>query len=399
MKRKLCFLLAIMFANLSGWSLTRITPINSAEAIFAPFWDTSHEEHKNWQITKGSCKPNWTGLIIQWQKKDLEAGKPVFEFIREDEFSCASYDQLMLSGMAPEGCKLRVTIDTDQGTCALEWISKRSVRDEYILPLQGASIIKKITIGIFATERNQVCNGSILWLGLQDSIRLKQMLGRQKEFMTQPLDVFLAPKGTIPSFTGGVNLLAPAETLKAVQEKYQIDKAKAGHELLGEKELEEYAPETLFSDSLPFSNLYLFGRVRDENRNFKKIRGLISKGLISKNQEMLEKAVRTAIVFALTPNWDSSFLSAFPGSGWDQRVFSNAFVVEEVALVLDYCDELLSTAGRNLLLKRLSLEGLGQINYNIWRYSYLFGNNQLSVFTRGRVAAYLVLEKTRYWNG
>ena len=176
-------------------------------------------------------------------------------------------------------------------------------------------------------------------------------------------------------------------------------KKKAGRELLTENLPDGYAPEKEMSDVLPFANPKIFGRIRDDNQNLRHLSGMLQKGVIAQNPELMRMAVRTALVMALTPNWDSTFLSDFADSGWDQRVFSHAVAAEEIALVLDYAGDLLSETGRQLLLKRLALEGLGQINYNIWKYSYLFGNNQLSVFTRGRIASYLVLEKAYAWNG
>lgn len=389
--------LSVLFPGL--YAATRVTPINPAEAVFAPFWDYDLGEMKKWKATAGQLSQVFTGTVFSWEKRDLGTGKPAFEAVRDEPFSCAGYDQFIYCGKFPPGAKFQIVLDTDKGEKTAEWSATRPFRDEYMLPLRGASEIRKITVRVFDTGKNNVRSGLFLWMGLRNDEQLRILLEQRKRFAQQPLDLFLAPAGTVPSFKGKVNLLAPPAELEKVQEAYQQRKKELGHDVISEKDLDCYEPEKLLADTLPFANEYIFGRVRDENRKFKQPRDLIQKAIITRNPKMMELAVRTALVYALTPNWDTAFLSNFPDSGWDQRVFSNTVVAESVALVLDYGDDLLSNAGRNLLQKRLALEGLGQINYNIWRYTYLFGNNQLTVFTRGRVASYLALEKARWWNG
>ena len=320
MKWKLFALAPLLTLTLAA-APTRVTPINPAEAVFAPFWDYNMQEMRN----------SWTG--------------------------------------------------------------KSPYRDEYAMPLGGAKEIRKITLEIFDTGKNAVTQGAFLWMGLRNSNNLKLITEQRKQFAEQPLDIFMAPKDTVPSYQPRVGLLGRGLRLKRIQDEYQAMKKKAGRELLTENLPDGYAPEKEMSDVLPFANPKIFGRIRDDNQKLRGLSGMLQKGVIAQNPELMRMAVRTALVMALTPNWDSTFLSDFADSGWDQRVFSHAVAAEEIALVLDYAGDLLSETGRQLLLKRLALEGLGQINYNIWKYSYLFGNNQLSVFTRGRIASYLVLEK------
>ncbi len=398
-KKNFMIILSLIVFSIGLNAATRVTPINPAEAVFAPFWDYDLGEMKKWKTNSGQLSQVFTGTVFSWEKRDSAPGKPAFEAVRNEPFSCAGYDQFIYCGKFPPGAKFRIVLDTDKGERTAEWDATRPFRDEYMLPLQGASEIRKITVRVFDTGKNNVRSGQFLWMGLRNDEQLRLLLEQRQRFAQQPLDLFLAPKGTVPSFKGKVNLLgAPAELAK-VQEAYQQRKKELGQDFISEKDLDRYEPEKLLADTLPFANEYIFGRVRDENRNFKQPRELIQKAVIARNPKMMELAVRTALVYALTPNWDTAFLSDFADSGWDQRVFSNTVVAESVALALDYGDDLLSEAGRSLLQKRLALEGLGQINYNIWRYTYLFGNNQLTVFTRGRIAAYLTLEKSRGWNG
>ena len=378
---------------------TRVTPINSAEAVFAPFWDGNLGETRQWECTVGKMSRTWCDARYGWNGRPGDASKPAFEAVRTSPFFCEGYDTFIYAGIVPPKARLRIELETDRGIRAAEWTGKKSWRDEYRMPLDGAKKISRIVFQVFDTGENRIRSGNLLWMGLQNSRELKRLLERQKRFAAQPLDVFLAPAGTVPSFKGKVNLLAPAGELKKIQEAYRKRKEKLGEDFYLDPGLKEYHPEKLMTETLPFANPRQFGRLRDDNRQFMPVRRLIARAVIARDALMLEKAVRTAVVIALTPNWDSMFLSAFPDSGWDQRVFSHCTASNALALALDYGHDLLSPAGRNLLTKRLALEGLGQINCNVWKYEYLFGTNQLSAFSQGRIAAYLALEKAQGWNG
>ena len=378
---------------------TRVTPINTAEAVFAPCWDAHLNEIKKWEVSAGEVRKDWHVIHYKWSRKNLQPGQPAFKAVRADEFSCKGYDTMICVANPTQGTKLRIDVETDRGIRSGEWIVKKPYRDEYLIPLNGAQTIRKITFQVFDEGRNKATSGTLLWMGLQNKAELDRLLEQRKQFASQPMDVFLAPRGTIPAFKGRANLLAPAKELEKLQAAYQKRKKELGRDFITDPTLKDYHPEALLSDTLPYANAQMFGRIRDDGRRFMSVRALLEKGLVTKNPEFMNMAVRTALVYALTPNWDSMFLSVFPDSGWDQRVFSHSAVTLNIALVLDYAYDLLSPAGRSLLEKRIAVEGLGQINYNIWKYAYLFGNNQLAVFTAGRVAAYLILEKTQSWNG
>ncbi len=376
----------------------RVTPINVAEAVLAPFWDGSMQELANWEVNVGKAEYIFGATSLIWSTKQ-QAEEVVFSMQRTETFSCRGYDQMIVFLSIPQGETLKMTLHTDKGILEKKWRGESPVRDEYMMSLDGAQQISKMILEICRSSETDVSKGRLLWIGLQDSERLPLVLEQFRQLAAQPLDLFMAPGEQMPEFKSKTGLLGKDADLLSIQEEYQRLKEAAGGQELITEELSGYDPALLMSETLPFANQPIFGRVRDDGRSFKSTLALVQKALISKNAELMRMALRNALIFALTPNWDTSFLSDFPDSGWEQRVFSNATVAEAVAVVLDYGDDLLSDAGRQLLLKRLAVDGLGQINFNIWKHKYLFGNNQLAVFTRGRVAAYLTLEQARYWNG
>jgi hypothetical protein len=63
-------------------------------------------------------------------------------------------------------------------------------------------------------------------------------------------------------------------------------------------------------------------------------------------------------------------------------------------MILDLCGEWFTDLGRELILRRIAEEGQGNINYNTWWWEYIFHNNQLAWFSPGRMAGYVLLERT-----
>ena len=91
--------------------------------------------------------------------------------------------------------------------------------------------------------------------------------------------------------------------------------------------------------------------------------------------------------------WDDGFLAQFPGSAWELRSFRRSYVSEDIAEILDLAGEMFTDAGRIYVMRRLTEEGIGPVNYITWRFDYLFQGNQLAFVTRGRLCAYLVMER------
>jgi len=57
----------------------------------------------------------------------------------------------------------------------------------------------------------------------------------------------------------------------------------------------------------------------------------------------------------------------------------------------------MTPAARELILRRLAEDGLGNINFEVWKHLYIFTCNQLPVFSVGRLAIYSLLEKQSGW--
>jgi len=117
-------------------------------------------------------------------------------------------------------------------------------------------------------------------------------------------------------------------------------------------------------------------------------------GLLLKDKKLLRLAARYAMSLVMCGRWDGSFCSYFPGSTWEHRSFVQSLCVHEAALILDLAGEWFTDLGRELILRRIAEEGLGNINFNTWKHEYIHHCNQLVWFTPGRILGYLLLEQT-----
>ncbi len=63
-------------------------------------------------------------------------------------------------------------------------------------------------------------------------------------------------------------------------------------------------------------------------------------------------------------------------------------------MILDLCGEWFTPLGRELILRRIAEEGIGDMNFCGWWWEYIYHCNQLAWFASGRILGYLLLERT-----
>lgn len=115
MKWKLFALAPLLTLTLAA-APTRVTPINPAEAVFAPFWDYNMQEMRNWKVVRGATAHPFGSTGFSWSRKNSETGKSAFLMERANPVPCARYDTLISCIRLPVGSTLKITLDTDAGT-------------------------------------------------------------------------------------------------------------------------------------------------------------------------------------------------------------------------------------------------------------------------------------------
>ena len=117
-------------------------------------------------------------------------------------------------------------------------------------------------------------------------------------------------------------------------------------------------------------------------------------GIALERSDLLKRAAEYAVVEALTPFWDWGFISRTAGSAFEIRSFMQGVVCTDLVAALDLARDYLTESARSLIERRIAEDGVGNINFNSWKFEYIHNNNQLAAFSTGRIAAYCALEKS-----
>jgi hypothetical protein len=379
--------------------MAKIVPFNEAEAILDPFWDPSLSELNHWTVEPGpahglAVQQAWCWVNFTWTRRP--ASGPALRMSRRCDVPCADYDRLLLSVMAPEGSVVRLQAETDRGPRRLAAPPAGPKKRELALELDGATRLDRVTIEVEAAT-DGMAQGWFNWLGFQHSGRLARLLAAQTAWDAR-WEKHLKDESFEPSFTPAYGLILNGDELAALRERHAALTAegKSSPFVAAAAAAGRTPPENLIHD---FVNLWgdtRFNRERDHDK-FILNHGLNAAiaGHLLKDKRLLRLAARYALSIAMCKHWDDGFICRFPGGLFEHRCFVQSLCAYEVAGILDLAGECFTDIGREFLLRRLAEEAIGAIQFNTWKYDYIFDCNQLAWFTPGRMLALGVLH--RHW--
>jgi hypothetical protein len=373
----------------------KLTPINSAEAIFEAFHDPQLSELSQWTvngegITGFKVWQNW--LWVQWAwEKPAPSGR-VVHFTRALDLDCSAHDRIIVCAAIPEGGCYIVNAETDAGPRSRRGDPFGPTKRDEWLPLDGAKRVTSLTIEAHY-PKGASGNAWIYWMALQSSPRLADHLAQWQGY-DETWEKYLQPADFEPTFRPEHGLLLTAKELDLVREEF-ADSPTADAMREAADEARAIRPEDLIGQYVNFWNSNSLRRERDHGKVIT-IHGAnaAQAGMLLKDKALCRLAARFALSIAHCERWDDCFVCYMPGSAWEQRSFVQTICVFETALILDLCGEWFTDLGRQLILRRIAEEGIGHFNFNTWWWEYLFHCNQLAWFAPGRILGYLLLERT-----
>lgn len=373
----------------------RLTPINSAEAVFEAFHDPQLSELEKWNVTSEGVTgfkvwQNW--VWVQWEWGQPAPDGRVVRFERSLDVDCSRYDRVIINAAIPEGGHYVISADTDAGPRTRRGEPYGSAKREEWLPLDGAKRITRLTIEAHFPPGGSG-NGWIYWMALQSTTRLPDHLAQWQGFDSR-WENYLQPESFEPEFKPTYGLLINDTELDGVRRDF-ANSPMADTLREAAEDARAITPEKLIGQYVNFWNSAQLRRERDHGKVIT-IHGphAAQAGLLFKDKALCRLAARFALSIAHCERWDDSFMIFMPGSTWEQRSFVPSICVYECALILDLCGEWFTPLGRQLILRRIAEEGIGEMNFNTWWWEYLFHCNQLAWFAPGRILGYLLLEKT-----
>ncbi|MEO6875821.1 MAG: heparinase II/III family protein [Opitutaceae bacterium] len=375
----------------------RLTSINSAEAIFEPFFDEHLSELNAWRCeapgaTGVSQVRGWAFVIFQWTKPAPDGLVLRMSRTYEPPVSCADYDRLLVCFNLAEETVMTITAETDVGPRHRTTAPAGATRREEGVDLEGATLIKSLTIEV-RTPHPLAGTGWMLWVGLQSTTRLPSHLGQWAGY-DERWDKYLQPPEFEPSFKPAFGILINAEELDGVRREFADSPVT--------RELREVAerargqrPESMIGENLNFWSTNVFRRERDIGKMLS-LHGsnAAQAGMLWRDKSLCRLAARFAMSLVHCDHWEDIFFAHMRGSTWDQRGFVQSIGTWDCAVILDLCGEWFTPLGRQLILRRLATEAHGAMCHASWWWEYMYHTNQMAWISPARIYGLLVLERT-----
>ncbi len=381
----------------------RLNLINSAEAVFAPFFDERLGELPTWTAdapgTLGhKLTQSWAMVIINWEQP---APDGLVLRLRKTfpAFDCSAYDRLIVSINLPEDSAITLSAETDAGPRHRAGTPCGATRHEEWLPLEGAKQIRSLTVEV-RNPKPAAGSGWLLWFGLQNTERLPYHLAQWQGY-DDKWDKYLQPPEFEPTFNPTYGIMINAGELEQVRHDF------AGSDLARElrtvgEQTRRVRPEDLIGENINFWNFNGFRRERDIGHMITMQGPFAAQaGVLWKDKALCRLAARFALSLVHCDHWEDTFFAWMRGSNWDQRGFIQSLGVLDCAIILDLCGEWFTPLGRDLILRRIATEGHGGMSHASWWWEYMYYTNQMVWIAPARLYGLLVLEQTmpvRYEN-
>lgn len=370
-------------------------PYNVAEAIVDPFWDPRISTLDLWRVNNtqngAEAKQNWCWVNYQWTKHATQG--PAFSISRQVPIDCQAYNRLVVSIIAPPGAVVHVKAITNQGR--LKQISPPfgNQKMEIELPLAEASRVHEVAIEVYASAHG-ARSGWINWVGLRDTERLAMYLDRWSRQQKMDWNRHLKPETYEPRFEPLLGIDVSSRELEQLREEHLKQLADTGSSQYTDRaaDLKKLIPERFISEYTLGGGDQRYNDVRGHTHPSYRGNEVLMTAMVLKDKALLRMAARHALSLAMSKHWVEGFVCQFPGSAFEHRAFLKNRHCRDLALMLDMAGDVFTEAGKVFIQRRLAEEGLGTINYVMWRYEYIHHCNQVAYFSPGRMYAYLMLE-------
>ncbi len=368
--------------------------INVAESIIDPFWDPEISSFNMWKVEKEnansiSVEQTWCTVSFMWMNCPIN--KKALSLSREYiNLSVKNVDRLIISAALTNGTYMSVIVLNGKVKIKKDFTGIDDKKHEYEVDIFDFSNITELKINI--TSKNSEDNsGWFNWIGLSDSNLLKEHLD-SGSLNEDSWDKHLKPINFEPSFEPSYGILLDNDDIEVLRNM-------TSNLVAGENPLNKIRSYSRLNDPESHINKYVnflhdtrYNRERDENNYLlKKGENAAVAGIIQKDPVLLRLASRYALTLASCDKWDDGFLCDFQTSSFNHRCFVQSLCLYECAFILDIAGEFFTDAGRDLILRKMAEEGIGSINFNTWKYEYIFHCNQMAWFSPGRMYGYAVL--------
>lgn len=374
----------------------RVTPINSAEAVFEPFFDEHLSEFSAWKIDAPGAKGvsqvrGWAFVIFQWTMPAPDGLVHRLHRTYPQPVPCADYDRLLVCFNVPDETVMTITAETDAGTRRRTGPPAGATKREEWVALDGAREIRALTIELHSPCRN-AGSGWLLWIGLQHTGRIGAHLAQWSGY-DEKWDKYLQPPDYEPTFEPSYGLLITAAELEEVRRAFADTAVTQELRNVAERARRQ-RPESMIGENLNYWSFNGFRRERDVGKMLSLHGSFAAQaGVFWKDRELCRLAARFAISLVHCDYWEDVFFGHMRGCTWEQRGGVAAIGSWDCAVILDLCGEWFTPLGRQLVLRRLATEAHGRMCQASWWWEYMYHTNQMAWISPSRIYSLLVLER------
>ena len=360
-------------------------PLNTAESVLCAFWDEGLSDLPLWQLEgeEVSARQTWCNVELSWKNR--------FRLTRKLDLDCSRFDQLILGPSLIAGTRVTLEAESDRGPLRAEFTVSGDRRNtELVLPLAGARRLSRLTIGLESSGKS---SGILKYLILADSGRLKEIEKQYEELGKIDFSRFIR-LDAVPAGMPGLKIFCDESRVEQVRKMLDSSPELAARLRKEADRLKKNPPPEQSLRAYPLTDRR-FARDRDYDRP--DLYGNVDcvwLGVLLRDRELLRLAARRAISLILTQEWGAGMMASLPGTTFEHRCFSECEAMESLAFTLDFCYDLFTPHGRNLILRALGERGTATTNYVAWKWDYIYYNNQLPAFSYARIAAYAAMEKS-----
>ena len=338
---------------------TAAVPINASEAVVEAFWDPEIAAETRWRFTPIADTGNptsqhpiirrWDCIEIGWDTSTSINGVSIE---RPFNLPLLDYERLVFRLNLSPDCLAKLSVKIDG-----RWQSSEP-------PASGDYSAIEVVQAISGRQLEGVR------LDITSSKPGPQTMKLRWVMLQKPGATWAAPKidfekflvaPTSPPQPGLGLLFGPAE-MNQMRELYLgplFDQVRAADHKL----VESHRTVDPLSHLRPFL-LYGSEFMRKRDQPYRRdVDGLLlaMHGLLTRDEDALIRAAQHAIVLAHMDHWADGFMDRFPGSNWTHAGFAPNVGSIHASLLLDWCWDVLTPEGRELIRESIRTKGLPYI--------------------------------------
>lgn len=382
-------------------SRMRLHPVNPAEAVLAAFFDPGLSPLDEWKLSAG---PGTKGLrrlhnyTICWGWDSAEPGKPAFRWSWEGSVDVSGHDGMFVQAAFPSTTTMTLTARLDGRWQTIVTAKGCDTHDDYSGPFSG-SRLEALRIEVTPATAAPGAFASF-YLGVHDARRLADWIAYENPTVyPSEWPEFIKPESEWGAYAPEMGLSLEAAELEGLRRKIGRPPYRGLADALRAEVRASLAekPETMIRRYVPCGPKPYAYSARERDRGIP-LWSVMDQcaffGMVDRDSALVRMAARYLVSMVHSKLWTESFVEHdFPGSAMNWRSFYQNLACLAAVNALDWIGFALTDHAKEVIRHDVFFKALAPLEYDFVRNEYIYQMNQAVVFSFGRIAALLALNK------